>query len=39
VDGRAVPGERWRLEPGRHTLRAVAESGAWDEVRVVVEGP
>jgi penicillin-binding protein 1C len=38
VDGRELPRERWRLEPGPHTIRAIAPSGDWDEVRVVVEG-
>jgi membrane carboxypeptidase/penicillin-binding protein PbpC len=38
VDGRELPRERWRLEPGPHTIRAIAPSGASDEVRVVVEG-
>jgi membrane carboxypeptidase/penicillin-binding protein PbpC len=37
VDGREVAGGRWRLVPGRHIVRAVAASGEWDEVRVVVE--
>ncbi|MBW3654580.1 MAG: penicillin-binding protein 1C [Gemmatimonadetes bacterium] len=38
VDGRELPAERWRLVPGPHTIRAIAPSGDWDEVRVVVEG-
>jgi membrane carboxypeptidase/penicillin-binding protein PbpC len=38
VDGRELPRERWRLVPGPHTIRAIAPSGDWDEVRVVVEG-
>ncbi|HEY0037139.1 MAG TPA: penicillin-binding transpeptidase domain-containing protein, partial [Longimicrobium sp.] len=38
VDGRELPRERWRLVPGPHTIRAVAPSGDWDEVRVVVDG-
>jgi penicillin-binding protein 1C len=38
VDGRELPRERWQLMPGPHTIRALAPSGAWDEVRVVVEG-
>jgi hypothetical protein len=38
VDGRELPRERWRLVPGPHTIRAIAPSGASDEVRVVVEG-
>ncbi|HEV3048866.1 MAG TPA: hypothetical protein VGX50_01075 [Longimicrobium sp.] len=36
VDGRELPQERWRLAPGAHTIRAIAPSGEWDEVRVLV---
>ncbi len=36
LDGRPMPGDRWSLTPGRHTLRA--ESGSQsDEVTFVVE--
>ncbi len=38
VDGREVAGDRWPIAPGEHTIRAVAESGEADEVRVVVGG-
>jgi penicillin-binding protein 1C len=37
VDGVRVEGPRWTLRPGRHTIRAEAATGEWDEVRVVVE--
>jgi penicillin-binding protein 1C len=36
VDGREVPGARWGLVPGTHTVRAQAASGEADEVRIVV---
>jgi penicillin-binding protein 1C len=36
VDGRELSQQRWRLVPGPHTIRAIAPSGEWDEVRVVV---
>jgi penicillin-binding protein 1C len=36
VDGRELPRERWPLVPGAHTIRAIAPSGEWDEVRVLV---
>jgi penicillin-binding protein 1C len=38
VDGREVPGGRWRLVPGQHVIRAEAASGESDEVRVTVTG-
>ncbi len=38
VDGREVRGDRWRIAPGEHVIRAVAGSGEADEVRVVVGG-
>jgi membrane carboxypeptidase/penicillin-binding protein PbpC len=38
VDGRELPEQRWALVPGPHTIRAVAPTGEWDEVRVVVSG-
>ncbi|HET7040649.1 MAG TPA: penicillin-binding protein 1C [Gemmatimonadales bacterium] len=37
VDGRRVPGERWVIVPGAHTILGVAASGERDSVRVVVE--
>ena len=37
VDGVEVASRRWRLIPGRHTIRAELPSGAWDEVTVDVE--
>jgi len=37
VDGRPLPGARWRLESGIHTVRARSRDGARDEVRIVVE--
>jgi penicillin-binding protein 1C len=38
VDGREVREPRWRLVPGKHTVRAETGSGAWDEVRIEVAG-
>ena len=38
VDGREVPGARWSLVPGTHTVRAQAPSGEADEVRITVGG-
>jgi penicillin-binding protein 1C len=38
VDGDAVHGTRWRLEPGRHVIRAVTANRNWDEVVISVEG-
>ena len=38
VGQREIEGERWRLEAGEHTIRALSESGERDEVRVVVMG-
>jgi hypothetical protein len=37
VDGRPVPGARWRLAPGVHRVRAESPGGGSDEVRIVVE--
>jgi penicillin-binding protein 1C len=37
VDGTPVPSARWRLVAGEHRVRAVADDGSSDEVRVVVE--
>jgi penicillin-binding protein 1C len=37
VDGTPVPSARWRLVAGEHLVRAVADDGSSDEVRVVVE--
>jgi penicillin-binding protein 1C len=37
VDGVEMRTSRWRLEPGRHTVRAAAASGEWDEVTITVE--
>jgi len=39
VDGREWHEERWRLSPGRPTIRAVSTRGASDEARIEVEGP
>ncbi len=39
VDGVEVPGPRWQLQPGAHTIRAQAETGDWDEVNIVVDKP
>lgn len=36
VDGREVPGARWPLTPGPHTIRAQAPTGEADEVRITV---
>ncbi len=36
VDGTPVAGERWALREGAHVVRAVAASGAADEVRITV---
>jgi penicillin-binding protein 1C len=36
VDGQPVPGDRWRLAAGAHTIRAETGSGESDEVRVLV---
>jgi penicillin-binding protein 1C len=36
VDGRRVEAPRWRLEPGVHTMRAVAASGRAAEVTIEV---
>ena len=36
VDGREWRSERWRLLPGRHTIRAVTTHGESDEVRIEV---
>jgi len=36
VDGREVPGARWPLVPGTHTVRAQSATGEADEVRIVV---
>lgn len=36
VDGERVDAARWQLEPGRHTVRAVAASGQMDEVEIAV---
>jgi penicillin-binding protein 1C len=38
VDGREVPGGRWSLVPGAHTVRALAPSGDTHEVRITVGG-
>jgi penicillin-binding protein 1C len=38
VGGQELTSARWRLAPGSHTIRAVAEDGASDEVRIVVDG-
>jgi penicillin-binding protein 1C len=37
VDGHPAPSSRLVLEPGAHSIRAVAAGRAYDEVRVVVE--
>jgi penicillin-binding protein 1C len=37
VDGRAISGTRWQLEPGAHVIRAVWPSGARDSVKIVVQ--
>ncbi|MFL5382989.1 MAG: penicillin-binding protein 1C [Longimicrobiaceae bacterium] len=37
VDGDGIDGGRWRLQPGEHRVRAQAATGAWDEVRIVVD--
>jgi penicillin-binding protein 1C len=37
VDGTPVPSARWRLVSGEHLVRAVADDGSSDQVRVVVE--
>jgi len=37
VDGTPVPSARWQLVSGEHLVRAVADDGSSDEVRVVVE--
>jgi penicillin-binding protein 1C len=37
VDGVEIAGPRWQLQPGAHTIRAQAETGDWDEVRIVVD--
>ncbi len=36
VDGRPIPGARWRIRPGRHTITALWGSGQADSVRVRV---
>jgi penicillin-binding protein 1C len=38
VDGREWRGTRWRLVPGRHTIRAVTRRGEYDEVSIEVLG-
>lgn len=38
VDGAELPGGRWRLLRGEHTVRAQASSGESDQVRIVVTG-
>ncbi len=37
ADGVEIAAQRWRLEPGEHTIRAVARNGQADEVHIVVE--
>jgi penicillin-binding protein 1C len=37
VDGRPVRSGRWALEPGAHTVGALAPGGRSDQVRIVVE--
>jgi membrane carboxypeptidase/penicillin-binding protein PbpC len=37
VDGAPHAAARWRLRPGAHVIRAVAESGSVTEVRIRVE--
>jgi penicillin-binding protein 1C len=36
VDGRPIPGARWRIRPGHHTITALWASGQADSVRVRV---
>ncbi|MGH7537829.1 MAG: hypothetical protein ACREMF_04280, partial [Gemmatimonadales bacterium] len=36
VDGRPWREARWRLMPGRHTIRAVTDRGESDEIRIDV---
>lgn len=36
VDGRRLPGARWRVAPGTHWIRATWASGRSDSVRIVV---
>ena len=38
IDGRGFTGARWRLEPGRHTIRAIWPNGRADSVRIIVAG-
>ncbi len=36
VDGQALRGERWKLQPGLHVIRARTSDGAFDEVGILV---